>query len=229
MAVRIKDSDRIELAKGEEPHDQQLSIFVDENLKGPILLDSVLNEEDMISRCPVDGTIDFTNELGGDSIKALLEDLPDVTEDIEIDPNGEGVETYGKAYSDRFAVSDAKWLKNKKSLEMLIWKSAILAQIKAKLNAIDYFKSSAIDLNKIVSEEEKAMVAERARELSKDLIDLALAELQNKNTEAINARKESRKKTEDYLDRFCVTDKEAIEKGGLTKTEVKGLFKGGDE
>jgi len=226
MSVKIKDSHKIQLADGEEPHDQQLSIFVDENTKDLVLLDSVLNEADMIARNPVSGKIDLKNDLGGKSIKELLDDIPDTIEDVFTDPGGEGIESFSDANMDRIGVNDSKWLRNK---ELLIWKSAVLAQIKAKLTAIEMFKRDYMDLNKMTSEEEKAIIAERARQLSAELLDMALNEIKTANDAISDSKKEAVAKTKKYIGRFIVTDKEAIEKGGLTKEEMDTLFVGGDE
>lgn len=226
VGARIKKGDPVEKLSSEGPLDQNLGIGVDENMTDPVFLPSVRDESDIFERCPVVGNLDFNTELAKETIKGLLGDNEYVTENIFLNPTGDGFTRMANVGADRFAVTDAKWMEDN---EELIWKSPLLAQLQAKLNAITHFMNdpSGVDFESAMSDEQKKIVAQRARELAASLQDEALNHINSQTEEAVNQLRESIASTKDRFLGYTVTEADAIQEGGLTEDEVNELFKGG--
>ncbi|UCF05190.1 MAG: hypothetical protein JSV33_14930 [bacterium] len=225
--AQIIKGDPVERAAEEGALDQNINVGVDEGMSDMVLLDSVKDENDIFARCPVTGSLDFSKQLGKDTIKALLEKLTDYTGNVFLNPTGEGFIALSEAIADRFSVDDSKWIDDPKEL---IWRSALLAQLQAKLNAVTHFVKdpAALDFVGSMSDEEKKIVAQRARQLSAELQDEALNEIDSK-TDEDNARlRQAVENTKDRFMRYTVTTEDAIQEGGLTEGDVNELFQGGE-
>ena len=230
MAVKkgaqIIKGDPVERAAEEGALDQNVNIGVDDGMSDMVLLDSVKDENDIFSRCPVSGSLDFAKQLGNDTIKALLEKLAEYTGNVFLNPTGEGFNALSEVVADRFTVDDAKWMDDPKEL---IWRSALLAQLQAKLNAVTHFVKdpSALDFGGSMSDEDKKIVAQRARQLAAELQDEALNEIDGKTEEATTRLQRAVENTKDRFMRYTVTTDDAIQEGGLTESDVNELFQGG--
>ena len=227
VGARVVKGDPVEKLSSEGPLDQNLGISIDDNMSDPVFLDSVRDENDVFKRCPVLGNIDFAKELGKETIKSILEQAEYITENIYLNPTGEGFKAFSEVAMDRFAVADAKWIEDP---EELIWKSPLLAQLQAKLNAVTHFLNdpAAVDFEGSMSDEEKQIVAQRARELAAMLQDEALNEIDAKADEAVSMLRNSITRTKGRLMKYTVTSEEAKSMGGLTEDEVNELFQGGE-
>lgn len=226
VGARIKKGDAVEKLSTEGPLDQNLGICVDENMQDVVFLDSVRDENDIFARCPVQGTVDFKKQKGGKSVSDLLGGNEFVTENIFLNPTGDGFQRMSDVGTDRYAVTDAKFMEDP---EELIWKSPLLAQLQAKQNAITHFLAdpSAVDFEGSMSDEEKKIVAQRARELAAALQDEALNEIDGRTEEAAETLRETIADSKDRFMEYTVTTREAVEAGGLTEDEVNDLFQGG--
>jgi hypothetical protein len=226
VGAHIKKGDPVEKLSSEGPLDQNMGIGVDDNMTDPVFLESVRDEHDIFERAPVLGTIDFQSELGKESIKSLLGSNKYVTESIFLNPTGDGFAKMDDVATDRFAVSDAKWMDDR---EELIWKSPLMAQLQAKLNAMTHFMNdpSAVDFQGSMSDEEKRIVAQRARELAASLQDEALNQINSEAESAAARLRETVAATKERFMEYTVTSSDAIQAGGLTEGEVDELFKGG--
>ena len=230
MAVKkgaqIIKGDPVERAAEEGALDQNINIGVDDGMSDMVLLDSVKDENDIFSRCPVSGSLDFAKQLGNDTIKALLEKLAEYTDNVFLNPTGEGFNALSEVVADRFTVDDAKWMDDPKEL---IWRSALLAQLQAKLNAVTHFVKdpSALDFGGSMSDEDKKIVTQRARQLAAELQDEALNEIDGKTEEAVGRLRRAVENTKDRFMRYTVTTDDAIQEGGLTESDVNELFQGG--
>jgi hypothetical protein len=227
IGAHIKPSEPVKKMASEGPLDQMMGIHVDENMADPVFLQSVLNENDLFKRCPVLGNIDFDKKVGGKSLKELLEAEGYVTEDLFLNPSGEGLQKFADVVADRFGISDAKWMEDP---EQLIWRTPLLAQLQAKYNAITHFINDpgAVDFEGAMSDEEKTAVAQRARELAARLKDQALNEIDATADEAGANLKETDEQTKQRFSSYIVTREEAKDAGGLTEGEVADLFQGGE-
>jgi hypothetical protein len=192
-----------------------------------VFLGNVLDENDIFKRCPSLGNIDFATELGGSSLKSILEGSDYVTDNVFLNPTGEGFNKFSDVSTDRYAVTDAKWMDDP---EELIWRSPLLAQLQAKLNAVTHFLNdpSAVDFEGSMSDEEKKIVAQRARELAASLQDEAINQIDTHTEEARTQLRESVERTKDRFMEYTVTTEEAKQEGGLTEDEVNELFPGGE-
>ncbi len=224
--AHIKKGDPVEKTSTEGPLDQNIGISVDPAMTDVVYLGSVIDENDVFKRCPVTGSLDFAKEEGKDSLKSLMEKLSDYTSNVYINPTGDGFKPIGEAESDRFGVNDSKWIDDP---EDLIWKSTLLSQLQAKLNAVTHFLNdpSTLDFGGSMSDEDKKVVAQRARELAASLQDEALNAVDAKTDEAQAALSRSIAETKGRYMKYTVTSKEAKQKGGLTEDEVNELFQGG--
>ncbi len=227
VGAHIVKGDAVEKLSSEGPLDQNLGIAVDDHMTDCVFLGSVLDENDIFKRCPTLGNIDFTKELGGESLKKILEGSDYITDNIFLNPQGDGFGKFGEAGTDRYAVSDAKWMDDP---EELIWKSPLLAQLQAKLNAVTHFLNdpSAVDFEGSMSDEEKKIVAQRARELAASLQDEALNMIDAETEDAKGQLRETIAATKDRFMEYTVTTQEAKAEGGLTEDEVNELFQGGE-
>jgi hypothetical protein len=223
--VHIEKGEPVERMSNEGPLDQNLGISIDDNHKSLVFLDSVTDENDVFDRCPVIGQIDGDKAGGGGkSIKKVLDETPYAAQEIYLNPSGEGLAELGAGpVVDRFAVGDANWIDNTQDL---IWKSALLAQLQAKHNAVTHFVTdpAVADFAKKMSAEDKKIVAQRARQLAAELQDAALSEISGAVNEAGDRLKESVTKTKQRFLRYVVTQEDAIKEGGLTESEVNELF-----
>lgn len=225
--AQILKGDPVEKAAEEGALDQNINVGVDEGMSDMVLLNSVKDENDIFARCPVTGSLDFDKQLGKDTIKALLEKLSDYTGNVFLNPTGEGFKALSEVVADRFSVDDSKWIDDPKEL---IWRSALLAQLQAKLNAVTHFVKdpAALDFGGSMSEEDKKIVAQRARQLAAELQDDALNEIDGKTDEANARLRQAVENTKDRFMRYTVTTEEAKQEGGLTEDEVNELFQGGE-
>ena len=225
--AQIIKGDPVERAAEEGALDQNINIGVDDGMSDMVLLDSVKDENDIFSRCPVSGSLDFAKQLGNDTIKALLEKLAEYTGNVFLNPTGEGFNALSEVVADRFTVDDAKWMDDPKEL---IWRSALLAQLQAKLNAVTHFVKdpSALDFGGSMSDEDKKIVTQRARQLAAELQDEALNEIDGKTEEAVGRLRRAVENTKDRFMRYTVTTDDAIQEGGLTESDVNELFQGGE-
>jgi len=225
--VRYEKEEPVEQMSGEGALDQMLGITVDGNQKSMVFLDSVTDENDVFERCPVVGDIDVDKGPEGKSIKKALEEAPQAIRDVYLDSSGAGLTEYGSGpATDRFAVGDAKWIDNP---EELIWKSALLAQLQAKHNAVAQFLTdpALLEFAKNLSEEDRKLVAQRARQLAAELQDAALNDMANSTHEQNENLKRSVMETKERFLRYVVTQEDAIKEGGLTESEVNELFEEG--
>ena len=142
-----------------------------------------------------------------------------------MNPTGNGLQQFGDVAQDRYGVSDAKWMDDPGEL---VWKSPLMAQLQAKHNALTHFINDpgAVDFTGEMSDEEKTMVANRARELAAELKDSALNEIDSVADEAKAALHDSVKKTKERFMRYVISTPEAKAAGGLTEDEVLSLFQG---
>jgi len=227
VGAHVKKGDAVEKLSTEGPLDQNLGISVDENMTDCVFMGSVLNEDDMFARCPALGGIDFANDLGGKSLKSILDNSDFITDNMFLNPTGDGFNKFSEAATDRYAVADAKWMEDP---DELIWKSPLLAQLQAKLNAVTHFLNdpSAVDFEGSMSDEEKKIVAQRARELAASLQDEALNAIDSATEEAKATLKNSTEASRDRFMEYTVTTQEAKAEGGLTEDEVNELFQGGE-
>jgi hypothetical protein len=227
VGAHIKPSEPVKKIASEGPLDQMMGIHIDDNMTDPVFLQSVLNENDLFSRCPVIGNIDFDKNVGGKSLKDHLGGEDYVTDNLFLNPSGEGLQKFSEVVQDRFGVTDAKWLDDPNEL---IWKTPLLAQLQAKYNAITHFLNDpgAVDFEGAMSDEEKAVVAQRARELAARLKDQALNEIDRGAGEAQSKLRESVTQTKSRFSSYVVTREEAKAEGGLTEEEVSDLFQGGE-
>lgn len=226
VGVTIKKGDPVEKLSSEGALDQNLGIWVDDNMADTVFLDSVRDENDIFSRCPSTGTIDFNKTMGDNNVEGLLGKNEYVTDSMLLNPSGDGFTNMKNVGTDRFAVADAKWMDDP---DELIWKSPMTAQLQAKFNAISHFLAdpSAVDFEGSMSDEEKKIVAQRARELAASLQDQALNEIDSATEEAVATAKEAVLDTKDRFLQYTVTTKEAVDAGGLTEDDVNELFTGG--
>ena len=226
VGAHIKKGDPVEKLSSEGPLDQNLGIGVDEQMQDVILLDNVRDENDIFERCPVIGDLDFTKELGDSNIKELLSNFDYITENIMLNPTGDGFTPMANSAFDRFAVSDAKWIDDPKDL---IWKSPLLAQLQAKLNALTHFMNdpSAIDFQGAMTDEQRELVIRRARELAASLQDEALNHINDGIAQSTQKLKGSVAMTKERFLEYAVSSADAIQAGGLTEDEVNELFTGG--
>jgi len=227
VGAHVVKGDAVEKLSSEGPLDQNLGIAVDENMSDCVFLGSVLDENDVFKRCPALGNIDFSKELDGESLKKILEGSDYITDNIFLNPQGDGFNKFGEAATDRYAVTDAKWMDDP---EELIWKSPLMAQLQAKLNAVTHFLNdpSAVDFEGSMSDEEKKIVAQRARELAASLQDEALNMIDAETEDAKEALRGSIEASKDRFLEYTVTTEEAKAEGGLTEDEVNELFQGGE-
>lgn len=227
IGAHIKPSEPVTKLASEGPLDQMMGIHVDDNMTDPVFLMSVLNENDLFQRCPSLGNVDFDKKVGGKSLKDLLGDEGYVTDNLFLNPSGEGLQKFDEVVQDRYGVTDAKWMDDP---EELIWKTPLLAQLQAKYNAITHFLNDpgAVDFEGVMSDEEKAVVAQRARELAARLKDQALNEIDQTADEAARNLRESVNKTKQRFSGYVVTREEAKAKGGITEDEIADLFQGGE-
>lgn len=225
--VHILKGDPVEKAVEEGALDQNINVSVDEGMQNMVLLENVKDENDVFKRCPVTGTLDFNKQIGDATIKDLLEKLSEFTGNVFLNPTGEGFKALSEVVADRFAVDDSKWIDDPKEL---IWRSALLAQLQAKLNAVTHFLKdpAALDSGGSMSDEDKKIVAQRARQLAAELQDEALNEMDGKTDEANNSLNQSVEETKNRFMRYTVTTEEAKQEGGLTEDEVNELFQGGE-
>ncbi|NIO02202.1 MAG: hypothetical protein GTO42_08675 [Candidatus Latescibacteria bacterium] len=225
--AQIIKGDPVARAAKEGALDQNINIGVDEGMSDLVLLDSVKDENDIFARCPVKGSIDFDKQLGKDTLKALLEKISEYTGNVFLNPTGEGFNALSEVVADRFAVDDAKWIDDPKEL---IWRSALLAQLQAKLNAVTHFVKdpAALDFVGTMSDEDKKIVAQRARQLAAELQDEALNEIDSKTDESTARLRQAVENTKDRFMRYTVTTDDAIQEGGFTEGEVNELFQGGE-
>jgi uncharacterized protein YjbJ (UPF0337 family) len=225
--AQIIKGDPVARAAKEGALDQNINISVDEGMGDMVFLDSVKDENDIFARCPVTGQLDFNKQLGKESLKAMLEKLADYTGNVFLNPTGEGFMALSEAIVDRFSVDDAKWMDDPKEL---IWRSTLLAQLKAKLNAVQHFVKdpAALDFGGSMSDEDKKIVAQRARQIAAELQDEALNEIDGKTDEAFSHLRQAVEKTKDRFMRYTVTTEDAIQEGGLTEDDVNELFQGGE-
>jgi|GEM_PF-3342559 len=225
--AQILKGDPVEKAAEEGALDQNINISVDEGMADMVLLNSVKDESDVFARCPLTGSIDFDKKLGKETIKALIEKISEYTGNVFLDPTGDGFKALSEVATDRFAVDDAKWIDDPKEL---IWRSALLAQLQAKLNAMTHFikDPAALDFGGSMSDEEKKSVAQRARQLAAELQDEALNEIDGKTEDASARLKKSVDSTKERFMRYTVTTDDAKQEGGLTEDEVNELFQGGE-
>ncbi|MCP4570761.1 MAG: hypothetical protein GY838_00255 [bacterium] len=219
--------DPVEKAVEEGALDQNINLGVDEAMQDMVYLDSVKDENDVFARCPVTGAIDFDKQLGKDKMKAFLEQLSDYTGNVVLNPTGDGFKQLADVATDRFAVDDSKWMDDPKEL---IWRSALLAQLQAKLNAVTHFVKdpAALDFGGSMSDEDKQSVAQRARQLAAELQDEALNEVDGQTEAAVGTLRSAVEETKDRFMRYTVTTDDAIQEGGLTEAEVNELFQGGE-
>lgn len=225
--AHIIKGDPVARAAKEGALDQNINIGVDEGMADMVLLESVKDENDIFARCPLTGSLDFNKELGKDTLKAILEKLSEYTDNVFLNPTGEGFNALSEVVADRFAVDDAKWIDDPKDL---IWRSALLAQLQAKLNAVTHFVKdpAALDFGGSMSDEDKKIVAQRARQLAAELQDEALNEIDGKTDEAVARLRQAVENTKDRFMAYTVTTEDAIQEGGLTEDEVNELFQGGE-
>jgi uncharacterized protein YjbJ (UPF0337 family) len=218
--AQIIKGDPVARAAKEGALDQNINIGVDEEMSDMVFLDSVKDENDVFARCPVTGMIDFNKQLGKDTMKALLEKLSEYTGNVFLNPTGEGFNALSEVVTDRFTVDDAKWVDDPKEL---IWRSALLAQLQAKLNAVTHFVKdpAALDFAGSMTDEDKKIVAQRARQLAAELQDEALNEIDGKTDDAAARLRQAVENTKDRFMRY-------IEEGGLTESDVNELFQGGE-
>jgi len=227
VGAHVVKGDPVEKLSTEGPLDQNLGISVDDHMTDTVFLGSVQDENDIFKRCPALGKLDFTQKLGGESLKSILENLDYATENVFLNPTGEGFARFNDVASDRYAVADAKWMDDPNEL---IWKTPLLAQLQAKLNAITHFLNdpSAVDFQGAMSEEEKKVVAQRARELAASLQDEALNEINATTESGQEQLRASIAASKDRFMEYTVTTQEAKAEGGLTEDEVNELFQGGE-
>ena len=227
IGARIKPSEPVKKLASEGALDQMLGVHVDDNLSDPVYLDSLLNENDLFARCPVLGAVDFDKKTGGKSLKELLPAGDYAAEDVFLNPTGEGFQAFSEVAQDRYGVTDAKWIDDP---EELIWSTPLMAQLQAKYNAITHFINDpgAVDFLGEMSDDEKAMVAQRARELAARLRDDALNEIDSKADEAKASLKDSVEMSKARFKKYVVSTPEAKDAGGLTEEEVDSLFQGGE-
>jgi len=225
--AQIIKGDPVARAAKEGALDQNINISVDEGMNNMVFLDNVKDENDIFARCPVTGQLDFNKQLGKESLKAILEKLADYTGNVFLNPTGGGFMALSEAVADRFSVDDAKWMDDPKEL---IWRSTLLAQLKAKLNAVQHFVKdpAALDFGGSMSDEDKKVVAQRARQLAAELQDEALNEIDGKTDEAFGHLRQAVENTKDRFMRYTVTTEDAIQEGGLTENDVNELFQGGE-
>ncbi len=227
IGAHIMPAEPVKKQASEGPLDQMVGIHVDENMSSPVFLDSVLNENDLLSRCPVLGNVDFDKKLGGKSLKEVLAGEAYVTDDLCLNPSGQGLQKFAEVAQDRFGVRDAKWIDDPKEL---IWKSPLMAQLQAKYNAITHFLNDpgAVDFAGTMSDAEKTVVAQRARELAARLKDQALNEIDTASQGAAEQLRQSVGRTKERFMAYVVSREEAKQQGGLTEEEVSDLFQGGE-
>jgi hypothetical protein len=227
VGAHVIKGDAVEKLSSEGPLDQNLGISVDENMTYQVFLTSVTDENDTFKRCPALGTVDFAKKLGGKSLKEIMEGFDYLTENVYMNPTGEGFSHFNDVAFDKYAVTDAKWMEDP---DELIWKTPLLAQLQAKLNAVTHFLSdpSAVDFEGSMSDEEKQVVAQRARELAASLQDEALNQINTATEDGESQLSESIMTTKDRFMEYTVTTEEAKQEGGLTEDDVNELFQGGE-
>jgi len=216
----------VEKVETEGALDHMLGVSIDEHQGSMIFLDSIRDENDVFERCPVIGQIDTTKELDGKSIKDVLKETPHLRREVLLNPTGKELVDYDSGPTvDKFAVSDAKWMRDD-APEELVWKSALLAQLQAKKNAIEHFlaDAAAVNFSGKMTEEDRKLVAQRARQLAAELQDAALNEIRANLDTSLEKHREGWKNTKEQWKKYVVKDKEAIEKGGLKEEEVDKFF-----
>jgi hypothetical protein len=222
--VRIEKGEPVERMSSEGPLDQNLGISIDDNQSDVVFLESVTDEDDVFKRSPVLGEIDGDKELGGKSINKTMEEAEYLMRNLYMNPSGRNLAELGSGQTvDKFSVSDAAWMDN---AEDLIWKSALLAQLKAKQNAIEHFLNDPAVANFAgnMNDEDKKLVAQRARQLAAELQDAALNEMTDTLESNIDKQKQSIMKTKERFLKYVVTDEDAIKEGGLTESDVNELI-----
>lgn len=226
LGAHLKPEQPVERLSSEGPLDQAFVVHIDQRLNVPVYLDSVLSVKDLMERCPGLGGIDMEKTVNDESIKSALSDEGYIQDDLYLNPDGKGFCASSQSARDQFGVSDEKWLT---APEELIWKSALTAQLQAKHNAITHFLNSAgaVNFGSSLSEEDRQMVARRARQLAIELKDDALSEISAGIETAQEALQQSIAQSKDEFARFVVTRKEAIDEGGFTQADFDGLYPGG--
>jgi len=225
--VEIKKGDAIKRLREEGPLDQVLGISIDDDQEDMVFLESVEDEDDVFRKCPVVGSINGDEGLEGNSINETLTEAAYIARNIYINPSSKGLKELGSgATIDRYGISDAKWMDDP---EELIWKSALLAQLKAKYNAVSHHLSdpSAVDFSKSMTDEDRKLVAQRARELAARLQDAALRDIAEHTEKSVDQYREAVIKTKGLFLKGVVTSDKAIKAGGLTEADVNELFEGG--
>ncbi len=226
IGVHFTPDHPVERLGSEGPLDQILGIHVDDNMDAPLLLADLSSVADLLKKCPGLGEIDLEADVDGESIREILAGEGYITADLAVNPDGASLSSFGDTNRDRFGVDDVGWLQDPKEL---IWKSALLAQLQAKYNALSHFLNgaSAVDFGESLTPEERQAVAQRARQLAAELKDDALGEIGTRLQDADQAMRESRARTYNELKKWTVTNAKAIAAGGLSQDELDRLFPGG--
>lgn len=222
--VHFEQGEPVERLSNEGALDQVLGVSVDDTQEDIVFLDSVADENDSFQRCPVLGSIDCDAELDGKSIRQLLDEIPIEPEKLFLKSKGESFREFADGdREDAYSVSDSRWMSDP---DELIWCSALLAQLKARYNAIAHFLNdpSCVDITRSLSEEERKQIAERARRLSEELQDAALNTIDRANDASRNQFRQTVAKTRKRFLRYVIKSEEAIRDGGLTEEEVNELF-----
>ncbi len=225
--VRIEKGEPVERMSSEGPLDQNLAMSIDDDQASVVFLDSVADENDIFKRSPVIGNVDGDKKLEGKSINETLSGEEYLARGVFINPGGGNLAGLGSGQTvDKFSVTDASWMDNP---DELIWKSALLAQLKSKMNAVEHFLNDPAVANFAgkMSEEDRKLVAQRARQLAAELQDEALNEMNESLGAASEAEKQAVMKTKERFFRYVVRDEDAIKAGGLTESEVNELFEEG--
>jgi hypothetical protein len=219
----IKPKEPVKQCGTEGPLDQSLAVEVDEAMDRFVFLESVRNATDVFERCPVVDGLDLDKSVDGNSLTDLLAADEYLREDLYVDPVDGKAQPIANAAVDRYAVSDAAWIDHE---EELIWKSALLAQLKAKHVAITHLLNDpgAVDFGSSLSEGQRAAVARRARELAAQLKDAALAEICATTRDADERFRAGARDTARRFQKYAVTRKEEIDAGGLTEPALTTLF-----
>jgi hypothetical protein len=206
----------IKIASNEGPLDQALDISIDDHQNSTVIIENVLDENDIIKRCPASGEIDGDEKSGENSIIGLLEDADYIRQNLKISRTGKEIDDYdsGKVI-DKYAVDDVKWLDEPREL---IWKSILLAQLQSKYYAFTNYKTDATfeKMPSQIDNADKEIVISRARQLAEYLQDLALAEMQDD----YNSAKDRFKNLVSESEKKC---REGISDapGGITEEDIK--------
>lgn len=223
IGAEIVPKEPVHQVDKEGPLDQWIGLEVDPLMKDLVLLRDILGPDDLLARCPALGEIDCTKPVDGASVQDLLDADPYLAEDLALDPLGRGLRSYAEAKTDRYSVTDARWAQDR---DELIWRSVLLAQMHAKLQAVSHLLADpgAVNFDGTLDAAEAAAVARRASELAARLKDEALSELTAANEAADGRHHQTVSETREHLRRYVVTRKEDIDRGGLTEAELRTLF-----